>query len=321
MPAIETSALTKRFGDDVVAVDSLDLRVEEGEIFGFLGPNGAGKSTTINMLLDFHRPTSGSARVLGFDAQDEIDEIRQRVGVLAEGLELYDRLTAREHLNLCVDMKNADDDPDEVLHRVGLDDAKDRKVGGFSKGMQQRLALGMALVGDPQLVILDEPSSGLDPNGIQHMREILREEAANGTTVFFSSHILSEVEAVCDRVGIMSEGELVTVDTIDNLRSQSGDSGEVELTVEVVPDGLRGELERLDGVTNVRIEDDEIRAYCNSGTAKMAAIRAVDDAATVTDVVATETSLEELFNQYTGGGRDGSAEERGETAEKMEVPA
>ncbi|WP_439028728.1 ABC transporter ATP-binding protein [Haloarchaeobius sp. DT45] len=321
MPAIETTALTKRFGDDVVAVDSLDLRVEEGEIFGFLGPNGAGKSTTINMLLDFHRPTSGSARVLGYDAQTETDEIRQRVGVLAEGLELYDRLTAREHLNLCVKMKHAADDPDDVLHRVGLDDAKDRKAGGFSKGMKQRLALGMALVGDPQLVILDEPSSGLDPNGIQHMREILREEAANGTTVFFSSHILSEVEAVCDRVGIMAEGELATVDTIDNLRSQSGDAGEVELTVEAVPDDLRGRLERLQGVTSVQLTEGEVSAYCNSGEAKMRVIRTVDDATTIVDVVATETSLEELFNQYTGGGRDGSPGDRGNPAEEREVPA
>ncbi|WP_435358371.1 ABC transporter ATP-binding protein [Haloarchaeobius sp. DFWS5] len=319
MPAIETTALTKRFGEDVLAVDSLDLRVEEGEIFGFLGPNGAGKSTTINMLLDFHRPTAGTATVLGMDAQEQIDDIRQRVGVLPEGLELYERLTAREHLELCIEMKDAHDTVDEMLGRVGLSDATDRKVGGFSKGMQQRLALGMALVGDPDLIILDEPSSGLDPNGIQHMRELLRDEAASGTTVFFSSHILSEVEAVCDRVGIMAQGELVTVDSIDNLRERSGDAGDVELTVEHVPDDLG--LKVMDDVSNVRVEDDEIHAYCHSGEAKMNMIRHVDRSTTVTNVVATETSLEELFNKYTGGGRDGLDDDARELAEEKEVAA
>ncbi|WP_435347650.1 ABC transporter ATP-binding protein [Haloarchaeobius sp. HRN-SO-5] len=320
MAAIETHALTKRFGD-VLAVDALDLEVREGEIFGFLGPNGAGKSTTINMLLDFHRPTSGSATVLGVDAQTETDEIRRRTGVLPEGLELYDRLTAREHLELCVEMKDAADDPAAVLDRVGLAEAADRKAGGFSTGMSQRLALGMALVGDPDLVVLDEPSSGLDPNGIQHMRELLREEAAGGTTVFFSSHILSEVEAVCDRVGIMSDGELVTVDTIDNLRKRSGDAGDVTLTVESIPEDLR--LAVIDDVTDVRVDEDdhEIRAYCHTGEAKMDVIRHVDRAATVTNVVATETSLEELFNKYTGGGRDGLDDDQRELAEEQEVTA
>ncbi|WP_257300698.1 ABC transporter ATP-binding protein [Haloarchaeobius sp. FL176] len=317
MPAIETTALTKRFGD-VLAVDELDLTVREGEIFGFLGPNGAGKSTTINMLLDFHRPTSGSATVLGLDAQDEIGEIRKRVGVLPEGLELYDRLTAREHLQLCVEMKDAPEEPMAVLERVGLSEEADRKAGGFSTGMSQRLALGMALVGEPDLIILDEPSSGLDPNGIQHMRELLREEAANGTTVFFSSHILSEVEAVCDRVGIMSQGELVTVDSIDNLRERSGDAGEVELTVETVPDDLG--LKMMDDVSDIEIDGDEIRAYCHNGEAKMNVIRHVDRAATVTNVVATETSLEELFNKYTGGGRDGLDDDTRELAEEREQP-
>ncbi|MFD1645454.1 ABC transporter ATP-binding protein [Haloarchaeobius litoreus] len=317
MAAIETNALTKRFGD-VLAVDELDLTVREGEIFGFLGPNGAGKSTTINMLLDFHRPSSGSATVLGFDAQEEIAEIRKRVGVLPEGLELYDRITAREHLELCVEMKDAADEPMDVLERVGLSEEADRKAGGFSTGMSQRLALGMALVGDPDLIILDEPSSGLDPNGIQHMRELLRDEAADGTTVFFSSHILSEVEAVCDRVGIMSKGELVTVDTIDNLRERSGDAGEVELTVETVPDDLG--LQVMDDVSDVEVDGDEIRAYCRNGTAKMNVIRHVDRTTTITNVVATETSLEELFNKYTGGGRDGLDEDARELAEDRKHP-
>lgn len=303
MVAIEITDLTKRFGD-VTAVGGLDLQIDEGEIFGFLGPNGAGKSTTINMLLDFHRPTSGSATVLGYDAQEETDAIRSRVGVLPEGLELYDRLTAREHLELCVEMKDAADDPDTVLDRVGLGNDGDRAVNGFSKGMSQRLALGMALIGSPDLIILDEPTSGLDPNGIQEFRELLHAEAESGTTVFFSSHVLSEVEAVCDRVGIMTEGELVALDTIDNLREHAGSGGTVELTVESVPEELA--LERLDGITDITIDGTEIRIICTTTEAKMSVIRHVDRVTTITGIVVEETSLEDLFNEYTNGGRETS---------------
>lgn len=314
MVAIETTALTKRFGD-VTAVESLDLQIEEGEIFGFLGPNGAGKSTTINMLLDFHRPTSGSATVLGHDAQAETDAIRRRVGVLPEGLELYGRLTAREHLNLCVRMKDAADDPDAVLDRVGLDDDGDRAVSGFSKGMAQRLALGMSLIGSPDLIILDEPTSGLDPNGIQEFRELLRSEAESGTTVFFSSHVLSEVEAVCDRVGIMNEGTLVALDTIDNLRDLAGSGGTVDLTLESVPEGLA--LEQIEGVTDVTIDGTDLRVVCRSTQAKINVIRRVDTQSTVTEMVVKEPSLEDLFNKYTNGGR----EESEETKQSPEVIA
>lgn len=315
MVAIETTALTKRF-DDVTAVEGLDLQIEDGEIFGFLGPNGAGKSTTINMLLDFHRPTSGSATVLGYDAQEETDAIRQRVGVLPEGLELYKRLTAREHLELCVRMKDAADDPDAVLDRVGLSDDGDRAVGGFSKGMSQRLALGMALIGSPDLIILDEPTSGLDPNGVQEFRELLRAEAESGTTVFFSSHVLSEVEAVCDRVGIMNEGELVALDTIDNLREHAGSGGTVELTVESGPEELS--LQQFDGVTDTTIDGTEIRAVCTTTEAKMSVIRRVDTRSTVTGIVVEETSLEDLFNEYTNGEQE---VEEGDTKRTPEVLA
>ncbi|WP_227375288.1 ATP-binding cassette domain-containing protein [Haladaptatus halobius] len=159
MPAIELDGVTKRFGN-VVA-----LRVEEGEVFGFLGPNGAGKSTTIDILLDYVRPTTGTARVFGRDAQRETRAVHERVGVLPDAYHAYDHLTARQHVAFVVESRGADDDPDELLHRVGILDAADRRVEGFSKGMRQRFVLGMALVGDPDLLVLDEPTTGLDPNG------------------------------------------------------------------------------------------------------------------------------------------------------------
>ncbi|WP_158057773.1 ABC transporter ATP-binding protein [Halorussus halophilus] len=314
MSAIETSGLTKRFGEDVLAVDSLDLQVEEGEIFGFLGPNGAGKSTTINMLLDFLRPTEGTATVLGYDAQRETDEIRQRIGVLPEGAALYDRLTGREHVEWVIETKDTNDDADAILNHVGLEpDARDRRAGGYSKGMGQRLGLGMALVGDPDLLILDEPSSGLDPNGIQEMRELLRNEAENGTTVFFSSHILSEVEAVCDRVGIMNRGNLVAKDSIEALRDSAESGASITLTVESVPQSL--DVAGLDGVTDVSIDGTTITATCADPAMKVDVVRHVARVATVLDIHSEEESLENLFNAYTGGDPDGS------TVEKQEVTA
>ena len=301
MAAIETTGLTKQFGDDVLAVSDLDLTVEDGEVFGFLGPNGAGKSTTINMLLDFVRPTAGTATVLGYDTQAESERIRQHLGVLPEGASVYDRLTGREHLEWVIDTTDSDDDPAEILERVGLsvEDGK-RKAGGYSKGMAQRLGFGMALVGDPDLLILDEPSSGLDPQGMQEMREIIAEEAARGTTIFFSSHILGEVEAVCDRIGIMNQGRLVTTGTLDDLRDSLDLDVSITLEVDAVPDDL--DLAGLDGVTAVDIDGRRITAQCVDSTVKLDVVRQVAVTAEVLDIISADTSLEQLFNTYTNGG-------------------
>ena len=298
MAVIETEGLTKRFGD-VRAVEDLDLRVEEGEVFGFLGPNGAGKSTTIDMLLDFVRPTAGTATVLGYDAQKSPTEIHQRVGILPEGYGLYDRLSGRKHVEFMVESKGTDDDPDDILELVGLDpEDADRAVGGYSKGIAQRLVLGMALVGDPDLLILDEPSSGLDPNGAREVRRIVRELADEGTTVFFSSHVLGQVEAVCDRMGIMRNGRLVAVDTIDGLRDSIGTGSSIELTVDTVPDGI--ETLTIDGVSSLTARDGTIRATVLDPSAKIAVIdRVRDEGATVRDVTTSESSLEDLFTAYT----------------------
>jgi ABC-2 type transport system ATP-binding protein len=334
MTAIETDGLTKRFGD-VVAVDDLDLRVEDGEVFGFLGPNGAGKSTTIDVLLDYARPTEGTATVLGMDAREQSEALRERIGVLPEGLGLYDRLTGRRHLEFAIDWADASDDPDALLDRVGLaePDAA-RPVGDYSKGMQQRLALGMALVGDPDLLILDEPSSGLDPLGIREMRELVREAAASGTTVFFSSHVLGQVEAVCDRVGILSAGELVAVDTVEGLRKTVGAGSELRLRVtgSVDVDGSGGaagsggpdssggvardviavggvDVTAIEGVESARLADGVLRVACSDPSAKARVVTKLANAGVeVLDVDSEEPSLEDVFAAYT---TDGGAPEGG----------
>jgi ABC-2 type transport system ATP-binding protein len=298
MAAIELDGVTKQFGD-VTALSGVDLTVEEGEIFGFLGPNGAGKSTTINVLLDFIRPTAGHARVLGYDAQAESVAVRERTGVLPEGYQVYDRLTGRQHVSFVVDSKETDDDPMDILDRVGLAGAADRKAGGYSKGMAQRLVLGMSLVGDPDLLILDEPTTGLDPNGAREMREIIRAERDRGATVFFSSHILAEVEAVCDRVGILQDGSLVAVDTVDALRDDAGSDSRLEVSVETVTDDALAATRSTDGVSSVTVDDGTVSVACRDD-AKLPALNALDhNGARVLDFTTAESSLEDLFVAYT----------------------
>jgi ABC-2 type transport system ATP-binding protein len=219
-PAIRTDGLTKRYGSTAV-VDSLDLVVGSDEVFGFLGPNGAGKSTTIGTLLDYVRPTSGRVRVLDHDPRRDVVDVHERTGVLPDRYSLYPDLTARQHLEFVIDTKGASDDPESLLSRVGLSDAVDRQSATFSQGMEQRLALAMALVGTPDLLVLDEPFTGLDPHGVRTVREIVHEENERGAAVFFSSHVLGQVELVCDRVGIVHRGSLIASGTLEELRSRA----------------------------------------------------------------------------------------------------
>ncbi|QLG60624.1 ABC transporter ATP-binding protein [Halorarum salinum] len=300
MPAIELRGVTKRYGD-VTAVRDLDLTVEEGTVFGFLGPNGAGKSTTINMLLDFVRPTDGSVRVLSRDAQAESVAVRRRTGVLPEGYDVYDRLTGRKHVEFAMRSKGVEGDPDAMLERVGIADAAGRKAGGYSKGMQQRLALGMALVGDPDLLVLDEPSSGLDPAGAKEMRDIVREEAGRGATVFFSSHVLGQVEAVCDRVGILREGELVAEDSIAGLRDAVGGEEQLVVTVDAASEDDVEAVRALPGVSSASTDGGTVTVTCDSD-AKTRVIGALEEeGVTVKDFSTEEASLEDLFLHYAEG--------------------
>ena len=300
MPAISVDGLTKTFGE-TVALQDLSLRVEEGEVFGFLGPNGAGKSTTINVLLDFVRPTAGQARVFGLDTVSESRAIRERTGVLPEGFSTYGRLTGRQHLEFAIESKGVEDDPERLLERVDLLEDGDRKTGGYSKGMAQRLMLAMSLVGEPDLLILDEPSTGLDPNGAREMREIVREENARGATVFFSSHILEQVEAVCDRVGILREGEMVAVDTVDGLRDSVGDGAVLSVTVDRLDDEAVAAVRSLPEVTDVTTttQPDPTVVVRTTGS-KTAVLSALEDAGLeVRDFSTEEASLGDVFQSYT----------------------
>lgn len=218
---IETRALSKHYGSAVLAVDQLELKVHAGEIYGFLGPNGAGKSTTLGMLLGLVQPSSGSATVAGHPPGDPAG--LAQLGALIETPAFYPYLSGRRNLIAFGRLAGATvTNVDRALATVGLTAAADRRVSTYSQGMRQRLGVASALLKDPPLMILDEPSNGLDPQGVVEIRDLLLELRNQGRTVVFSSHLLGEVEQVCDRVGVVSKGRLVAEGTLQEIRGASG---------------------------------------------------------------------------------------------------
>ncbi len=301
MAAISVDELTKEYGT-VTALDRVSLTVEEGEIFGFLGPNGAGKSTFINMLLDFVRPTEGTARIFGYDCQEEGVDARGRLGVIPEGYSVFDRLTGRKHVEYAIRSKDADADPVELLDRVGLREAADRKASEYSTGMKQRMVLAMALAGEPDLLLLDEPTTGLDPNGAAKMRRLLRNENERGATIFFSSHILEQVEAVCDRVGILQRGELVAVDTIEGLRESMGGGTKLAITPDELTNGAVQSVRTVEGVDDVQVLDGPTLEVTCANDVKMDVLLELYNAGVeIVNLRTEEASLEDMFVAYTRG--------------------
>jgi ABC-2 type transport system ATP-binding protein len=222
---IETNDLTKLYGKQR-AVDSLTFAVKQGEIFGFLGPNGAGKTTTILMLLGLTEPTSGNARVLGFDPVRQPLEVKQRVGCMPENVGFYSDMTARENLQYVARLNSLPDSEaktriDKALEKVRLADEADKLAGAYSRGMRQRLAIAEMLIKDPKLVVLDEPTLGLDPEGINSMLQLITSLGRDeGISVLLCSHLLHQTQRVCDRVGILNKGRLVAQGTIKELAGE-----------------------------------------------------------------------------------------------------
>jgi len=251
---IETQGLTKRYGQ-VVAVDDLNLRLSAGEVFGMLGPNGSGKTTTILMLLGLTEPTSGTARVLGEDPARNPLAVKRRVGYLPDSVGFYDELTARENLGYTASLngmsaKEADARIDEVLTRMGLRDVADRFAGAYSRGMRQRLGLADVLLKRPQVAILDEPTIGLDPEAAHEFLDMIRGLKADGLTVLLSSHLLHQVQVICDRVGLFSKGKMVLEGTVEGL-SQQVLGGAYRITVETVGEDIERALTGIPGALRV----------------------------------------------------------------------
>ncbi len=261
--AIETIGLTKRYGD-VTAVADLSLSIERGEVFGFLGPNGAGKTTTVKLILGLVRPSAGEVRVLGQSMPSQSKQILQRVGATVEAPAFYPYLSGRENLVLLAKMSRIPErDVDQSLARVSLTEAAGRLFETYSMGMKQRLAIAAALLRKPDLILLDEPTTGLDPAGQREIRDLLPQLARDGCAVFISSHAMHEVEEICDRVGILRDGRLLrTAPVRDLVQSESV----VEIVVDEPTRGLEI-LKEIDWVTEAEALEGRLIVRAASGRA------------------------------------------------------
>ena len=261
MAVIETHGLTTRYGR-VVAVEDLNLEVQEGEVFGLLGPNGSGKTTTILMLLGLTEPTRGEARVLGLDPMREPLKVKSRVGYLPDQVGFYGELTAWENLRYTTRLLGLPEAEarariEEVLKRMGLWEVRDRRVSAFSRGMRQRLGLAEVLLKRPKVAILDEPTLGLDPEAAREFLELIKGLKAEGITILLSSHLLHQVQEVCDRVGLFHKGHLALLGTVEELALRVLGGG-YEILVEASP-GLEEAFRRLEGVARVAAEGGRYR--------------------------------------------------------------
>jgi len=293
---LTTHALSKMYGSRQ-AVKDLNLEVRGGEVFGFLGPNGAGKTTTIRMALGLIRPTEGRVEILGSDVLTDGARVLPRVGAIVETPALYGYLSGRNNLKAFAHMLGGlpDSRLDEVLDLVGLAARQKDKVRSYSTGMKGRLALAVALLNDPELLILDEPANGLDPAGIVEMRDLLRGLAASGKTVFISSHVLAEVQQICDRVAIINLGELVRVAPVAELVA-----GEGEFVLTLDDPALALELVRRHGWgRTARIEDGALVARSPSGRGRDLVHFLAQAGVWADSVEGRQHSLEEIFLSLT----------------------
>ncbi len=311
---IETRQTVKRFGE-IRAVDGVDLAVEKGEIFGLIGHNGAGKSTLFKMMLGLLSPTSGEIRIDGRPpAGEAFRQIRRSIGYLPENVAFYDHLTGLETLRFFADLKGADRNAClPLLDKVGLCHAARRRVHGYSKGMRQRLGFAQAMLGNPKILFLDEPTTGLDPEGIRDFYRILDAMRTQGTTVILTSHILAEIQERVDRLAIMKMGRIDALGTMQSLRERA----DIPLRLQI---DLRGgdadtvrRLLRQAGATEVNGGDGMISARC-ARQRKMEALRALASLPAVVDIQIREPTLEDVFlgyGQENAGGRMESAEKEG----------
>jgi ABC-2 type transport system ATP-binding protein len=291
---VQTRDLTKVYGGRITAVNRVALSVRRGEVYGFLGPNGAGKTTTLRMLVGLVRPTAGSATVLGKPPGHP--EALARTGVLIESPGFYPYLSGRDNLRVVARYAGvAGGRVDDVLELVGLTDRAGDRYAGYSLGMKQRLGVAAALLKDPELLVLDEPTNGLDPAGMRDMRALIRELGSRGHTVLLSSHLLGEVQQVCDRVGVISRGELIAESTVAELRGEAG------LLVAAEPLELaRGAAEELLGAENVTVVDGTLRLRVDPAHAGKVSSTLVAAGATLTELRPLERTLEEAFLEMTG---------------------
>ncbi len=305
---IETRELTKAYGN-LVAVDKLNLRIDEGEIFGFLGPNGAGKTTTILMLLGLTEPTSGDAHVCGYSPTREPLKVKRIVGYLPEKVGFYEDLTARQNLEYTAQLNGISWEQiprkiDESLHMVGLSDVVNKEVGKFSHGMKQRLGIADVMIKDPKVIIFDEPTSGIDPKGTDEILSLISSMAKKKITAIISSHQLHHVQKICTQVGIIAKGRLVVEGPIDRLGRDTIAGGKFQIEVQASPitEKLLAALQKINGMLKIeKQEDSTLLITCEQDLRSQISKTIVDNDSMLTGMKIEEYGLEEIYLKYFRG--------------------
>jgi len=301
---VETKDLTKNY-DGVTVVDHLNLHIAENEVFGLLGPNGAGKTTTMLMLLGLTEPTSGTARVFGFDSTREPLKVKRLAGYLPEKVGFYDNLTARENLKFIAQLNNISDAEsqsliEQALAAVGLSEMADVTVGKFSRGMKQRLGIADVLVKKPKIAILDEPTAGLDPEGIIQTLNLIASLPQTGTTVVLSSHRLYEVQRVCHSIGILSKGKMVIEGSLDELGRKALAKGRYRIEVETTKTSPRliKALKEISGVRKVEAKGNLLQISADSDLRAEIAKVVVQSDIPLIEMKIQEFSVDDIYMKY-----------------------
>ncbi len=307
---IEAENLTKifkSFRKRFTAVDSISFRVEEGEVFGFLGPNGAGKTTTIRMISGLSKPTGGKIYVGEYDMANESIKAKKILGLIPENPGFYDEMKGTDLLYFYASFYDIPKNErkrrvKKLLETVGLNNFMDKKIKTYSYGMKKRFALASALINNPKILILDEPSTGLDPKGIHLFRETIKALNARGTTIFLSSHILSEVEQVCDRVCILNKGKIAGLDSVENLSKKIGMKTRMNVYIEAegIDDNILENIKKLSGVLGIEKTETGVNVACRKDVSYLINETLMKDNVKVKLIRKTEPSLEEIFLKITG---------------------
>lgn len=303
-PVFQTKNLTKKYGS-FAAVDNLTMEVQGGEVFGMLGPNGAGKTTTILMLLGLTEPTSGFVRVLGLDPARQPLSVKSRVGYLPDQVGFYDELSAKENLTYIARLNGipgsqVEGRVREALARVGLERAASQRAGTFSRGMRQRLGLADVLVKQPRLIIMDEPTSGLDPEASHEFLDMIRQLKDEGITILLASHLLYQVQAVCDRVGLFNQGKMVLEGTVEDLaRKVLGGAYRIQMDAEGPQPAILEALEKIPEVISTRVSDSRVYELEASQDVRAEAAQAVISAGgRLLRLGAQTQSLDDIYSAY-----------------------
>jgi len=306
MSAIQANNLTKYYGK-FLAVNNISFKVRQGEFFGLLGPNGAGKTTTIRMLTGLLKPTSGTAHVMGIDVVKNPVDVKAQIGVVLEIANPYPEMTAWDNLMFAASLhdiqkKEQKEQAENLLKLLGIYDRRNEKVENFSKGLRKRVAIAMALIHDPPLLFLDEPTAGLDVQSARMIREFLRRLNESGTTIFLTTHYIEEADMLCDRIAIIKNGEIIALDSPENLKSAEGREKVVEVSFDRYLADVEKSIAKLSTVSRVKKRGDKIRIYTSNFPKTIQEISrfAEENDLEIVSINTLTPTLEDVFVRLTG---------------------